>query len=375
VNLVNNAVKFTSRGGVSISATPGQEMLEVRVADTGEGIYPEETDSIFEEFFRTADSPEGRPQGSGLGLSITRKIVELHGGTVKVDSEIGKGSVFSFTVPLDVEKLMVETDNAPAAYHGVYTSGDEGISGHRLIMVVEQNSAIRQLMRKRLESMGYTTLGAGSGKAAFDLCVDRSPDLVLSTILSYPDTDINLHKRLRASAKTSCIPIILTSIAIGPSSSLTAAANGYISRPLDRFDLITEAGKLLSHGRGPVLIISSYQHEARSAQVILSNEGYKVMVADAASGTDPIKSESPKLVILDGSLPSGGTLDILTALRCDEETRSIPVMLITDLPLPDKHVTLVTENRKRPKPGEDGLVTLINEVRQILGRSGRGICR
>ncbi len=101
-NLLSNAVKFTSKGGhVDVSATRQDGEVMVAVTDTGPGIAPEDQDRIFEEFQQAKPDGNGeRPEGTGLGLALSRSLVELHGGRIWVESEVGKGSTFTFTIPV-----------------------------------------------------------------------------------------------------------------------------------------------------------------------------------------------------------------------------------------------------------------------------------
>jgi predicted ATPase/signal transduction histidine kinase/tRNA A-37 threonylcarbamoyl transferase component Bud32 len=104
INLISNAVKFTDSGSVTISASEQDRQIVVQVADTGSGIPPEYQDQVFEKFKQVKDQQLGKPKGTGLGLPICKEIVEYHGGRIWVESEVGKGSVFSFSVPLEQEE-------------------------------------------------------------------------------------------------------------------------------------------------------------------------------------------------------------------------------------------------------------------------------
>ena len=100
LNLVGNAIKFTESGGVTVQATALDGSLEITVADTGSGIAVSDQQRIFEEFQQVDSSSTRKKGGTGLGLSISKKIIELHGGRIWVESEVGRGSVFHFTLPL-----------------------------------------------------------------------------------------------------------------------------------------------------------------------------------------------------------------------------------------------------------------------------------
>ena len=103
LNLLSNAVKFTPEGGrITVGARQLDSMVEVSVTDTGIGIAPADCEAVFEEFRQVGTDYTKKSEGTGLGLALTRKFVELHGGTIKVTSVLGKGSTFSFTLPLEM---------------------------------------------------------------------------------------------------------------------------------------------------------------------------------------------------------------------------------------------------------------------------------
>ena len=101
LNLLSNAVKFTPEGGrVSIKAMPADGSVEISISDTGIGIAPEDQEAIFEEFRQVGSDYSHKREGTGLGLTLTRKFIEMHGGKIWVKSEVGKGSTFTFTLPV-----------------------------------------------------------------------------------------------------------------------------------------------------------------------------------------------------------------------------------------------------------------------------------
>jgi signal transduction histidine kinase len=107
-NLVNNALRFTEVGGrVLVQAQRFEGMVRVSVSDTGKGIPPDAQDLIFEKFVQVKGSKETTPGSVGLGLAIAREVVEAHGGKIWVASELGKGSIFYFTIPLTVQEQSI----------------------------------------------------------------------------------------------------------------------------------------------------------------------------------------------------------------------------------------------------------------------------
>ncbi len=367
INLINNAVKFTSTGGITITMDRDADRLVVCVADTGEGIFPEESEDIFKEFFRVADNVGGRPKGTGLGLPISRKILELHGGRIWAEGELGKGSEFKFTVPLDVEELLPPWTSAVFARQP---------SGRRrrddnIVLVVEENSTVRQLLRKRLEAAGYKTLGAQNGRAALKLATEWEPGCVISGIQSFSEKDVNLYNGLRAHPMTTEVPVILTCVTIHPEHGLRVGVNGFVQRPMDRYALARAVEGCSQRGRGDVLVISGDRLDARTVQLILGNEGHDVTLSDTSTWMDAALKSAPSIIILDGCVPESTRRETITALRQSKDTMSAAIILVTEAPVGDgKLFTAALGVKQAESVGED-LDPLMNTLRDVRVGGGR----
>jgi len=366
VNLINNAIKFTTEGGITVGVENDGEFLSVSVDDTGEGIFPEEKDIIFQEFYRVAGDVNGRPKGSGLGLSISKRIVEMHGGRMWVESEIGKGSSFRFTIPQDIPDIEFPSDRVHAV-KSVEKHGRE----KPLLLVVEENSTVRQLLRRRLEDIGYATLGAEGAERGLKLAGEWEPDLIVSGMLSFAAGDTNLYSRLRSSARTAGIPVFLTSMINHPVHGLQVCVNAFAQRPVNRYDMARLMSMSAIKGRGRVMVISHDQLEARTIQLILGNEGYTVMLADALAGLDACRREAPSAILLDASLPGGQYREVLTALKNEPSTARIPVIAVTDAPVNDGSVAGAALGSARFEPGAEVVWPLLDEIRGALGERPR----
>ena len=176
LNLLGNAIKFTDSGGVTLSVhcmpeENGNVELRVSVRDTGAGISVNDTSRIFAPF---EQAEEGRKQesGVGLGLAITRELARLMGGDVAVDSQLGHGSQFRFTVKLPV--VQMQHDAAPRDEHVVGYSG-----ARRSILIVDDQEENRRLLRQLLEPIGFEVMLAAGGKEALTRARAHRPDLIV----------------------------------------------------------------------------------------------------------------------------------------------------------------------------------------------------
>jgi CheY-like chemotaxis protein len=203
-NLLSNAIKFTPRGGrVTVTLARVASAVEIAVTDTGQGISAEFLPHVFERFRQADASSTRRHGGLGLGLAIAKQIVELHGGTIHVDSPgEGHGSTFRIDLPLAsvAEKRRAEPDGSgtPEALepHATPREGNE-LAGLKVLVVDDEPDALR-LVRKLLEACGAEVLGAGSAAEALPLVESRRPDVLISDV-GMPDVDgYELLRQVRA---------------------------------------------------------------------------------------------------------------------------------------------------------------------------------
>jgi signal transduction histidine kinase/ActR/RegA family two-component response regulator len=218
-NLLSNAIKFTAQGGrVWVKARSEEGItLCIEVGDTGVGIPREHHERIFNEFYQVDSATTRQVEGTGLGLSLTRRIVELHGGTMGLESDPGKGSLFTFRLPLA----------------GLVTP-----NGHRhnRILLVEDNPSNRELATMVLTGNGYEVDIAVDGNEGLHKARSSPYDLVLMDI-ELPGIDgLTVTRMLKSDPKTSALPVVaLTANAMkgNEQEALAAGCSGYISKPIE----------------------------------------------------------------------------------------------------------------------------------------------
>jgi two-component system sensor histidine kinase TorS len=232
-NLVSNAIKFTEIGKIAIAArrldADGKaQRIEISVTDTGIGISRDDQERVFESFTQTEASITRRYGGTGLGLTISRQFAELLGGTLRVESMLGKGSIFILTLPL----TRASSKTRPGAGHKPAGSGGK----RRLhILVVEDDPATRIVAQTFLENLGHRVTTAKDGKGGLDLVVKEMPDMVLMDI-SLPGIDgPETARRLRKLEGAGDLPIVAMSAHVFKDDvdrHLSSGMNGYVGKPL-----------------------------------------------------------------------------------------------------------------------------------------------
>ena len=243
LNLLSNAFKHTFQGGITVHLAPTERSVELSVQDSGVGIPKDEIPRLFERFHRVRGTASRTHEGTGIGLSLVRELVQLHGGSIRVESEVGLGSRFTVSVPtgivhLPAEKIAVGQVSAPGgareayvqeALHWLPTSStlntsdasSTSPSARALPRIVwaDDNTDMRDYVA-RLLSPAYEVIAVGDGEAALEAVRERLPDLVLSDAMMPRLDGFGLLKALRADERTRRLPVILLSARAGEESTV-----------------------------------------------------------------------------------------------------------------------------------------------------------
>ena len=253
INLLNNAIKFTPKGTVTLRVSPmieqsqGQSQISLcfEVIDTGEGIAEAELNNLFEAFTQTASGKKSQ-QGTGLGLAISSTFVEVLGGKMTVDSQLGKGSTFSFTIPMLVTKAVTSNDSAEARVVELVTQYKD-----RRVLVVDDSEDGRLLLVTLLKEVGFQVRQASNGKNAISLWQQWQPHLILMDMQMPIMNGYEATKHIRTIARESQLPdpviIALTASAFEKSRSevLAIGCNEFMHKPFPEADLFKAIAKHL----------------------------------------------------------------------------------------------------------------------------------
>jgi len=238
-SLLSNAIKFTPDGGqvrVTARRAPSgtaEEWIEIAVADTGIGIPLDQQEDVFEVFARGDTSP-GRAvqEGGGLGLALARRLVELHGGRIGLDSEVGKGTTVSFQLPVAARPR----DPPPIPTRA--DSGGERLPSGPLVLVVEDDPQASELLSHYLTESGHAVARAYSGEQAIQLAQQLRPAAItLDTLL--PDRDgLEVLALLKSLPATRDIPVVVVSVTDQSEAGLRLGALAWFVKPVSRADLL-----------------------------------------------------------------------------------------------------------------------------------------
>jgi PAS domain S-box-containing protein len=273
LNLVSNAFKFTLNGEIAVSVRPTEDGLcaQVAVRDTGTGIPASEIPHLFERF-RRVEGARGRSyEGSGIGLALVQELVKLHGGDIRAESELDRGSVFTVTIPFGSSHLPPDRLGAPRGLTSTsmrtqayidealgWLDGDppheaphpsllddrgpgvSGAAGQDRILLADDNPDMRDYVR-RLLGKEYEVEAVADGQAALDAARRRRPDLLLTDVMMPRLDGFSLLKALRSDKQLRDVPVIVLSARAGEEAKvegLDAGANDYLSKPFSARELL-----------------------------------------------------------------------------------------------------------------------------------------
>jgi signal transduction histidine kinase len=283
LNLISNAFRYTLEGGITVSLRNAGRAVELVVRDTGTGIPPDQVPHLFERFHRVEGSRGRTQEGSGIGLALVRELVKLHGGDVRAESEFGKGSVFTVTLPLGVAHLppdrikasrtlgstglgatayvqealrwlpdSVEGRSAQPDTEDVADASRPLADGERpRILLADDNADMRDYIRRLLAGR-YDVTAVADGLAARDAARLRVPDLVLSDVMMPGLDGVGLLRELRTDPRTQGVPVILLSARAGEEArveGLQAGADDYLTKPFSAKELLARVASALEIAR------------------------------------------------------------------------------------------------------------------------------
>jgi PAS domain S-box-containing protein len=355
-NLLSNAVKFTVEGGQvtlragrvpraevghlsgewtgrSFALPPSEfsEFLKISVTDTGIGISPEGLEQLFKPFSQIDSGLARRFEGTGLGLAMVKLLAELHGGTVAVESAVGRGSCFTAWLPVRAaEQGAVTPSESAIAVPRVESQQPTGIA-----LVVEDDYKSADLIRLHLEAEGFTVVHAASAEAALVLVVQQQVSLIILDIMLPHMDGWEFLSRLKQVPDLRRIPVVITSIVADRNRGFALGASAVMQKPISRQELyqsLTELGlfPLAEHHSLKVLVVDD---DPKAVELIAVRMlGLASVLLRAYGGREAIdmaRRELPDLIVLDLMMPEVNGFDVVSALQENAETAHIPILVVT----------------------------------------------
>jgi signal transduction histidine kinase/CheY-like chemotaxis protein len=331
LNLVSNAARFTEEGGITIHVAQEAQYVVVSVADTGPGISPEDADRIFEPFCQGSSTLWRDKGGSGLGLSISKQFVELHGGRIWLKSEPGMGSTFSFKLPVFPATALVVGPEHRIGEDWVWTERTSRPDPPRLplkerVVIYDETGGLYPWLTHYSDEVEFVETG-NLAQTVQEL--RRCP--AHAVILNTPSPDTLWPMAERASLEMPDTPVIGCSLLPQIERALKAGATDYLIKPVKRTNL-EEAIQAVGKPVKRVLVVDDEPDVLQLLARMLSVCDNKLEVATASNGEqalEELRDRAPDLILLDIMMPDMDGWQVLELKNRDEATKDIPVVIIS----------------------------------------------
>ncbi len=333
LNLVSNAAKFTDQGFIRVGAEVDGGKVCIFVEDTGKGIAQEEMNKVFQPFTQVDASTTREHGGTGLGLTISHSFVQLHGGRMWVESELGEGSTFYFNLPIEGPPSEAEDAEKESGEEELtLPEGTPEEGSGPLILCVDDDTGVINLYRRYLHVRGYRVFGLTDSNRVVDVAERLDPYAITLDVMMPHKDGWEVIRDLKDNPETSDIPVIICSIVSEQERGISLGAADYLVKPIMEEDLVTALDRLDGDsGSHKVLVVDDHASDRHLLRrMIESQDGYEVV--EAAGGEEAIaliEEVRPHIIILDLMMPKVDGFAVLEAIKAKEATRSIPVVVVT----------------------------------------------
>jgi PAS domain S-box-containing protein len=339
INLLSNAVKFTPEGGevrLEVSTDPTQQLLQFSVVDTGIGIASENINKLFQPFVQLDSSLSRRYAGTGLGLALVRRIAELHGGSVTLESEVGKGSRFTIAIPWKQtpQRSIAAPNRCPI----------KELAHLQRVLIIEDSTPAASQLSRYLWEFGISTLVHSTCTGAIAKILQVQPDLVILDILLPDGSGWDILTQLKANPHIQAIPVLIVSGVDARSQATELQAAAYLVKPVSREQLQTALQQIAvstpaiaptdsAPSRKPLILLAE-DNEANITTTFdyLQVRDYEVIVAK--NGREAVKfakTHHPDLILMDIQMPELDGLAAIQQIRSEPDLSAVPIIALTAL--------------------------------------------
>jgi CheY-like chemotaxis protein/two-component sensor histidine kinase len=327
-NLLSNAIKFTPDGGlIAITVSPAAGSVAITVADSGIGIAAEDQERVFEEFQQLGPAAQ-RKAGTGLGLALTRRLVEAHGGSIGLESAPGEGSRFTVRLPAaDVPKPEAAEEPAPLA-------------GRGRVLVIDDDARAAELLDAYLTGAGYQVRTASSGEAGLTEAGAWRPDAILLDVVMPGLDGWDVIRRLKRDEALRTIPVFFATIVDDRRAGLALGAADFFVKPVDHDALLAQLARHVApvpaQEPASVLVVDRDDTTRAVVERQLTDAGITVVTCDdGAEGLRLSRDRRFDLIICDLQMPDVDGFALLAGLDQEPSTHGIPVLALTAPDLSD----------------------------------------
>jgi signal transduction histidine kinase/CheY-like chemotaxis protein len=344
LNLLSNASKFTQIGTISLMARfdSGNDRVYFEVADTGIGMTPEQLRKLFQAFSQADSSVTRRFGGTGLGLAISRKFCQMMGGDITVESESGKGTKFTVSLPLHVAD---PKDEPAIAQENPSVSAAQSST---TVLVIDDDPVVHDLMNRALTKEGFRSISAFNGHDGLEKARQSKPDAIILDVIMKGMDGWTVLSRLKADPELAEIPVIMNTMLDEKNIGFSLGVSEYLMKPINRNQLVSvlsRYGQKPGKDRRCVLVVDDEPANREVFRRTLKAEGNTVLEAENGRlALQQMEKETPDLIMLDLIMPEMDGFAFLTEIRKRTQWQQIPVMVVTAKDLTEQERRMLQDN-------------------------------
>ncbi|MDZ7952347.1 response regulator [Nostoc sp. DedQUE09] len=350
------------------------------ISDTGIGIAPEEISKLFQPFIQLDSSLNRQYSGTGLGLALVQKIITLHGGTVLVSSEVGKGSCFTVRIPYRTSSnnvLRTQVTTSLPSY--------PLLAENAQVLIIEDSVAAADQITRYFREMGMQPIIYSQGEGAVEEVLRVQPALIILDLQLPNLSGWEVLNQLKSNPKTKDIPTIIISVMDEHSKGLAQGAFEYLVKPITRAQLQVTIEKLQHPARSDspnlivvpevflenplILLAEDNQPNIDTMSAYLESRGYHIILANnGQQAIDLVRVQCPDLIVMDIQMPGMDGLEAIRRIRNDRQFAHIPIIALTALAMPSDRETCLAAGANEYLTKPIKLKQLVTTIQQLLGR-------
>jgi PAS domain S-box-containing protein len=382
VNLLTNAVKFTPVGGrigLTVAVPADEEVVRFTVWDTGIGIAPADAAKLFQAFTQIDSGLSRAQEGTGLGLALVAKLVELHGGGVTLESEPGQGSRFTVTLP----RAVLSASVAPLA---ATVASSETRRPFRRALIIEDDPVSGAIVANLLAELGLTSVVHLRGEGAVEATLREQPDVILLDILLPGESGWVVLAKLKEHPGTRDIPVLVVSFVDEPQKSRALGAMAHLTKPITRaqlakcFQLQTGAtglsiplfGEASRDTRKVILLAEDNEANVEMLGGYLEDRGYALRyAANGLMAVTLAREVQPAVILMDIQMPVMDGLTAIREIRATPALAATPIVALTALAMPGDRERCIAAGATEYMSKPVSLKALAELVKRLLAAEAR----
>jgi len=346
INLVGNSIKFTDQGHIKITTKRvGDDKLLISVSDTGAGMSEEEMTGIFEAFKQVDGSMTRKVGGTGLGLTVTRKFIELLGGKIEVESTKDSGSNFTITLPLSLHNQPSKPELAEVEKE--FSALQKGNLDRPAVLCIDDDVEALDLLQGYLSDEGYAVITTSDGEEGLRLAKKYKP-FAITLDVHMPKIDgWSVLREIKRDDTIAEIPVVMVTMMENKALGYELGATDYLQKPIEPNILLGSIKKILSKDIKTVLAVDDEPDVLELIKQVLEDESINVITAtNGAEAIDVLTSTKPDLILLDLMMPVMDGFEFSQRLRKNTEWSSIPVIIVTAKTLTDNERDMLSRSAR-----------------------------